>query len=136
MSQNENNLSSPKFSFITPCFNDGDEIEHFVNSILDQDFKDFEIIIVNDGSTDNSKTVIDSIAVKDSRIKVLHLDKNQGACIARNLGAKLAKGEYYSFLPADAFLYPGALRTWIEQRLVRKHLHQRDRSRPRRPRRT
>ncbi|MCK4522407.1 MAG: glycosyltransferase [Nanoarchaeota archaeon] len=102
-------------SFITPCYNDGDEIERYVNSILDQDYENFELIIVNDGSTDDSKEVTDRLALLDKRIKVIHLKKNMGACYARNKGAKEADGDYYSFLPADSFLYPGVLRTWIEQ---------------------
>ena len=105
----------PKVSFITPCYNDGNSIERFVDSVLDQDFQDFEIIIVNDGSTDGSKEVLNSIKTKDKRIKVIHLKENQGACVARNTGAKVAKGEIYSFLPADSFLYPGVLRTWVDQ---------------------
>lgn len=100
-------------SFICPCFNDSKDIERFVESVRDQDFEDWEMIIVNDGSTDNSKEIIDGLT--DDKVRVIHLEKNQGACVARNIGAKEAKGEYYSFLPADAFLYPGMLRIWIEQ---------------------
>lgn len=110
-----NDTKKPKVSFVCPAFNDGDEVEHFVDSILDQDFTDFELIIINDGSTDSSKDIIDAIAQKDERIRAFHFDKNQGACVARNYGAKQAKGEYYIFLPADSFLYPGVLTTWIDQ---------------------
>ena len=102
-------MQKNKFSFICPCYNDGDEIERMVNSLLDQDYSDFEVIIVNDGSTDNSKEIIDQLAKEHKKVSVVHLTKNKGACYARNIGAKQAKGEYYSFLPADAFLYPGML---------------------------
>ena len=105
----------PKFSFITPCYNDAKFIGRFVDSIIDQDYTDWELIIVNDGSTDDSKIIIDALTQKDKRVTAIHLKKNKGACVARNTGAKKAKGEIYSFLPADAFLYPGVLRTWIEQ---------------------
>jgi len=111
----KNNKTTPKMSFITPCYNDGDEIERYVDSLIDQDFKNWELIIVNDGSTDDSKNVINALVQKDERVRAIHLKKNQGACIARNKGAKEAKGEIYSFLPADSFLYPGMLRIWVEQ---------------------
>lgn len=104
-----------KMSFICPCYNDADEIERTINSFLDQDYDNFEIIIVNDGSTDDSKEAIDQLVLLNDKVKAIHLKKNMGACYARNKGAKIAKGEYYSFLPADSFLYPGVLRTWIEQ---------------------
>lgn len=100
-------------SFVMPCYNDGNSIEKAINSILDQDLPDIEIIVVNDGSTDNSKMVLDNLAASKG-IKVIHLEKNEGACVARNLGAKEATGKYLSFLPADAILYPGVARIWYE----------------------
>ena len=100
-------------SFVVPVYNDGDSIEKCVKSILDQDLPDIEIIIVNDGSTDNTKKVLDGLVEMDW-IKAIHLEKNEGACVARNLGAKEATGKYLSFLPADGFLYPGMARIWYE----------------------
>lgn len=95
-----------------PCFNDGDSVEAAVNSIRDQDLPDIEMIVVNDGSTDNSKAILDALKEQDKIDKVIHFEQNRGACNARNEGAKVAEGKYLSFLPADAILYPGSARTW------------------------
>src|SRR3990167_446705 len=100
-------------SFVTPCFNDGNTIEKLVRSLRDQDLPDIEVIVVNDGSTDNSKDVLAALSEQGLIDKVLNFEKNQGACIARNEGAKLATGKYFSFLPADAILYPGMARIWF-----------------------
>lgn len=100
-------------SFVMPCYNDADTVEDAVKSIRDQDLPDIEIIVVNDGSTDDSKIVLDALKEQGVIDKVIHLEKNSGACVARNLGTKEAKGKYLSFLPADAILYPGMARVWF-----------------------
>ncbi|MBI2723274.1 MAG: glycosyltransferase family 2 protein, partial [Bacteroidetes bacterium] len=99
-------------SFITPCYNDGDTIEKLIKSLVDQDLSDIEIIVVNDGSTDNSKIILDGLK-EIYPINIIHFEKNKGACVARNEGAKIAQGKYFSFLPADAILYPGMARVWF-----------------------
>ena len=98
-------------SFIMPCYNDGNSIEKAVNSILDQDLPGIEMIVVNDGSTDDSLKVL-KVLEEQGKIKLIDLVENKGACVARNEGAKVAKGKYFSFLPADAILYPGMARIW------------------------
>lgn len=97
-----------------PCYNDGSSIEKAIQSIRDQDLPDIEMVVVNDGSTDDSKTVIDALKEQGLIDKVIHLEKNSGACVARNEGTKIAEGKYVSFLPADAILYPGMARIWYE----------------------
>ncbi len=104
----------PLISFVTPNYNDGKTIEAMVDSIFDQDYPNIEQIIVDDGSTDNSKEVLEKLEAKYPKLRVLYLKENQGACVARNLGASEAKGKYLSFLPADAKLYPGMARIWVE----------------------
>jgi len=104
----------PLISFITPNYNDGKTIEKMVDSIMDQDYKNIEQIVVDDCSTDDSKKVLEKLENKYPNLKVVYLEKNQGACVARNVGASLAKGKYLSFLPADAKLYPGVARIWVE----------------------
>ncbi len=108
-----NTQQETTISFIIPCYNDGKTIEKTVNSILDQDLPGIEIIVINDGSTDNSVKVLKGLEDLEF-IKFINLEKNEGACVARNLGAKEAKGKYLSFLPADAILYPGSARIWYE----------------------
>jgi len=104
----------PIISFITPNFNDAKTIERQVASIDDQDYPSIEQIIVDDGSTDDSKEVLQKLEKKYPKLKVIYLEENKGACEARNIGAKEAVGKYLSFLPADAKLYPGVARIWVE----------------------
>ncbi len=103
-----------KISFVVPCFNDGDSIQKQIESIRDQDLPDIEIVVVNDGSTDNSKEILDGLKEQGKINKLIHFEMNKGACNARNEGAKVAEGKYLSFLPADAILYPGVARNWYE----------------------
>lgn len=97
-----------------PVYNDGPEVEKAILSILDQDWPSIEVIAVNDGSTDSSKQVLNKLKKDHKNLTVLHFDNNKGACVARNEGAKLAKGKYFAWLPADAKLYPGMARIWVE----------------------
>lgn len=103
-----------KLSFVTPCFNDGDSIQKQIESIRDQDLPDIEIVVVNDGSTDNSKEILEGLKEQGKIDKLIQFETNKGACNARNEGAKVAEGKYLSFLPADAILYPGVARNWYE----------------------
>jgi len=109
----------PLISFITPNFNDGKTIARQVDSIMDQDYPSIEQIIVDDGSTDDSKKVLEALKKKYPKLRVIYLGKNKGACEARNIGAEEATGKYLSFLPADAKLYPGVARIWVEE--LEKH---------------
>lgn len=86
------------FSVVIPLYNKENYIQKTLSTVLSQTFSDFEIIIVDDGSTDNSVAVAES--VKDSRISI-YSKKNEGVSIARNYGVSLAKGEYIAFLDAD-----------------------------------
>ncbi|HHB93612.1 MAG TPA: glycosyltransferase family 2 protein [Campylobacterales bacterium] len=86
------------FSVVVPLYNKEKYIKRTLDSILNQTFSDFEIIIVNDGSTDKSCEVIESI--KDDRIHLIHKE-NGGVSSARNRGIKEAKGEFIAFLDAD-----------------------------------
>ncbi len=86
------------FSVIIPLYNKEFFIEKTLQSVLGQTFKDFEIIIVNDGSTDGSLEKINKF--KDHRIKLFE-QENQGVSVARNKGMEMAKGEYFCFLDAD-----------------------------------
>lgn len=92
--------SNPLFSVIIPCYNVENYIARTINSVLDQTFNDFEIILVNDGSVDNTGKILDEYLKKDTRIKVIH-QKNKGVSEARNTGIREAKGEYIYFLDGD-----------------------------------
>jgi glycosyltransferase involved in cell wall biosynthesis len=96
----------PKFSIIIPLFNKEKHIQKTIESVLTQTFQDYEIIIINDGSTDKSCLIVERF--KDSRIK-FYSQKNAGAAAARNSGIKTAIGEYISFLDADDYWFPNYL---------------------------
>ena len=88
----------PYFSVIIPLYNKESFIEKTLECVLNQTFKDFEIIIVNDGSTDNGLEKIKKFT--DNRIKIFQ-QENQGVSVARNKGMEMAEGEYFCFLDAD-----------------------------------
>lgn len=106
--------NSPDISFVMPCYKDAPTLEVAVNSLLDQDLDNLEVIVVNDGPQPEAEEICKRLAKQDARFRFLTLETNQGACNARNAGAALAQGRYLSFLPADAFLYPGNARVWVE----------------------
>ena len=87
-------------SIIVPVFNSERFLNDCLNSILGQSFKDFEVILVNDGSRDGSGDVCDAFARADSRIRVVHT-KNQGVSAARNTGLRLAQGDWIAFVDSD-----------------------------------
>ena len=85
--------NNPKVSVIIPAYNAEEHIEETVSSILNQNFKDFEIIIVNDGSTDKTKEIVTKLGARDSRIKLVNKE-NGGAASACNEGLRHVLGEY------------------------------------------
>lgn len=93
----------PKISIIIPVYNVEKYIKRCLESILAQTFKDYEVILVDDGSTDKSSEICNEYALKDSRIKVIH-QKNSGASAARNAGLKIAGGEYIGFIDSDDYI--------------------------------
>ncbi len=99
------------FSVIIPLYNKQDYITRTINSVLNQTYQNFEIIVVDDGSTDKSLSVVKT--VKDKRIKVF-FQKNLGVSNARNNGIKKAKGNYIAFLDADDEFLPKYLETIVK----------------------
>lgn len=89
----------PKFSVIIPVYNCENLIEQCINSFLGQDYEDYEIIAVDDCSTDNTRSVLKSIA--SDKLIVIEQEKNGGSAVARNTGINRAKGEYLWFVDAD-----------------------------------
>ena len=92
-----------KYSFIVPVYNTEEYLEKCLDSLVKQSFKNFEIIIVNDGSPDNSKVIIEKYKSKHNNIKVVE-QKNKGLSIARNNGVKKAAGEYIIFIDSDDYV--------------------------------
>ena len=97
-----------KVSIIIPVYNKAEYISDCLESLLKQDFDSFEIIAVDDGSTDDSGKICDKKASQDSRIRVIHTE-NGGVTAARRIGVEHAKGRYIVFADADDELMPDAL---------------------------
>ncbi|MCR5310178.1 MAG: glycosyltransferase, partial [Lachnospiraceae bacterium] len=95
-------------SVIVPVYNAGVYLEKCVNSILDQTFTDFELLLVDDGSTDSSVKLCDEFAAKDPRVKVIH-QTNAGSSAARNAGIKASAGSFLSFVDSDDWVDPDFL---------------------------
>ena len=103
----------PNLSIIIPIYNASSYLHTCVDSILSQSFSDFELILVDDGSSDNSGSICDEYVQKDVRVRVFHKD-NGGVSSARNLGLEEAKGEYIYFPDSDDFVIGNALRILVD----------------------
>lgn len=95
-------------SIIVPVYNVEKYISKCIDSVIAQTYKDYELILVDDGSTDNSGKICDEYALKDSRIKVIH-KKNEGVTATRDRGVKEAKGEFLFFIDGDDHITENAL---------------------------
>lgn len=104
---------TPFFSIITPVYNAERFLDKCIASVQGQIYKDFELLLVNDGSIDNSGTICDKYAKNDKRIKVFH-KKNEGVSCARNIALDNATGLYVLFLDADDYLRFDALKICYE----------------------
>lgn len=93
-------MNSPLISVIVPIYNVENYLPRCVDSIINQEYKNLEIILVDDGSPDNSSQICEEYAKKDNRVKVIHKE-NGGLSDARNAGMKIATGEYVSFIDSD-----------------------------------
>ncbi len=111
-----------KFSIIVPVYKAEDYLSQCIDSILNQDFDDFELILVDDGSPDNSPVICDEYAKKDSRVKVIH-KPNGGASDARNAGIKSAVGDYLLFVDSDDFWITQTVLTKISNTLEKYNVH-------------
>lgn len=107
-------MNAPKVSVIIPVYNTEAYIEETLLSIINQTLKEIEIIVVNDGSTDNSLAIINKIASQDSRIQV-YSQPNQGQSVARNLGLTKVIGKYIYFIDSDDLLQLDALERCYER---------------------
>ena len=97
----------PAVSIIVPVYNAERTVGRCIESILNQEYTDFELLLINDGSTDASGSLCDGYAAKDARIRVIH-KKNGGVSAARNTALDLAQGTYLQFLDSDDWLTPDA----------------------------
>lgn len=106
-------MIKPELSIIIPAYNCASDITGMVDSIRTQDYSDYELIIVNDYSTDNTAQVLSRLSRSDRRIVAINQPANGGASVARNTGISRAKGKYLMFLDADDTLKKEALTKFI-----------------------
>lgn len=99
-------------SVIVPVYNVEKYIRECLDSIVNQTYKNLQIILVDDGSTDNSGKICDEFAKKDSRITVVH-QENQGAGVAKNTGLELIEGEYFSIIDSDDYIDLSMYEKWF-----------------------
>ncbi len=108
----------PFFSIIVPCHNEERHIQKTVDHFLMLDYPEYEIILVDDGSSDNTKDVIHTLCAGSDKVRAVYLAENQGKASALNMGTLVARGEFILTVDADALLDPKALK-WIAWHFVK-----------------
>ena len=101
-------------SVIVPVYNAGKYLEDCVESVLSQSYRNLELILVDDGSTDGSAELCDQIGAEDERVRVVH-QKNGGVSNARNAGLDIASGDVIAFLDCDDYILPGMYETMMDK---------------------
>ena len=112
-------MPSPLISIIVPVYNVEKYVSQCLDSLVNQTYKNIEIILVNDGSTDRSGLICNEFAAKDHRIKVVN-QNNQGVSASRNKGLTIAKGEYIGFVDSDDFCHPNMYETLLQNLIEAK----------------
>ena len=107
-------MSFPEFSVIIPVYNSARMLERCVDSVLCQSYRNFELLLINDGSTDSSGVICDDYIQKDNRIKVIH-QTNGGPSKARNKGLASARGTWICFIDSDDWVEPDYIHGFVSQ---------------------
>jgi len=94
----------PGVSIIVPCHNEADQVEEVISYLMLQDYPDYEVIAVNDGSTDNTGEILDALALRYPKLRVLHFATNQGKAMGLRMGALMSKNEFLVCIDGDAIL--------------------------------
>lgn len=110
-------MSKPTISIIVPVYKAEKYLSKCIESILNQTYKDFELILIDDGSPDNSGQICDEFANKDNRIVVIH-QENKGVSAARNAGIKISKGVWLTFIDADDYIETNHLLIFYENAII------------------
>lgn len=109
--------SYPGVSILLPCFNEGELARETIERLFQQTYPNFEVIAVNDGSTDNTREVLDELSEEFENLRVIHLESNQGKAMAMNMAAMLSKYEYLVGIDGDAILEPHAVH-WLVSHFI------------------
>ncbi|HKI51842.1 MAG TPA: poly-beta-1,6-N-acetyl-D-glucosamine synthase [Geothermobacteraceae bacterium] len=110
--------SYPPVSVVVPCYNEAENIEETLFALTRLNYPDYEVIAVNDGSTDSTGAILDAMAANHARIRVVHLAQNQGKAMALRMGSMLSKSEFLVCIDGDALLDEHAV-TWMMQHFLR-----------------
>ena len=102
-----------QFSIIVPAYNAESTIDRCISSVRNQTLESWEIIVVDDGSTDSTAEIVSEFCVRDCRIKLVS-QRNSGRSVARNLGIQTARGKWIVFLDSDDYLYPESLNIYMQ----------------------
>jgi len=111
-------MSSPAISIIVPCYNSGRFIRATLEAVRAQTFADWECIVIDDASSDDSAAIVAAMAAEDPRIVPLRLPENLGAAGARNAGLERVRGDYIAFLDSDDY--------WVPEKLARQVAYARE----------
>ena len=103
INENRNTYDDPEISIIVPIYQSESYLEECLDSILSQSFTDFELVLIDDGSRDQSGAICDKYAAIDKRIRVLH-EAHGGVSVARNHGLECCRGRYLTFVDSDDVL--------------------------------
>ena len=90
-------MNDPKVTVIFPIYNNEKYLERAIRSVVEQSLSDIEIILIDDGSTDNAPQICDKLAHEDQRVQVIHKE-NEGSAAGRNLGIEMARGKFIAFV--------------------------------------
>ena len=107
-------MDKNRLSIIIPVYNAEEYLDRCLESVVDQSFTSYEVILVDDGSSDSSPLICDRYSATDPRFRTIH-KANGGVSSARNAGLNLAKGEYVMFVDSDDALLPDALERMFEE---------------------
>ncbi|MGL6167695.1 MAG: glycosyltransferase family 2 protein [Fusobacteriaceae bacterium] len=108
------NRNEPLVSIITPLYNGEKFVKETIKSVINQNYKNWEMIITDDNSTDKGTEIVEKYSSLDSRIKLIKLKENGGAAVSRNISIKEAKGKYIAFLDSDDIWLPKKLEKQIK----------------------
>lgn len=113
---------NPLVTIITPCYNSADFVPFTINSVLEQSYTNWELIVIDDKSSDDTCAVIDAYTQQHNNIKLIKLEKNGGVANARNVGLAEAKGKYIAFLDSDDI--------WLKDKLAKQVAYMEQRNLP------
>jgi len=108
---------TPGISFIVPCHNESENARETIQSLLDQDYPEFEVIAINDASTDDTGEILDALAAEDNRVRVIHFGTNLGKAMGLRSGALASNFEFLVCLDGDALLDPHASK-WLMRHFI------------------